>query len=264
MVDGGPPRGRVLAVVPTLGERVDTLGAALASLRSSGVACTIVVVAPVDAQHARLVAEEHGAVLVDDPRSGLSAAVNAAIRAAGPEEYFAWIGDDDLVRPGGLSTLVALLDRHRDAVAAYGACEYIDEADRVLGTSRAGRWASRVLPWGPNLIPQPASLSRLSAMAEAGSYDESLRYAMDLDMFLRLRRLGPLVATSRTVAAYRWHPDAITVANRDLSLREADGIRLRYVPTRIRPLAPLWSLPIRGVMTVVSSQLSRRARRAAA
>ena len=50
-------------------------------------------------------------------------------------------------------------------------------------------------------------------MVAAGGYDESLRFAMDLDMFLRLRSRGRFVSTPRTVASYRWHPDALTVAN---------------------------------------------------
>ena len=50
--------------------------------------------------------------------------------------------------------------------------------------------AHRIQPWGPNLVPQPSSLTRLDALVAAGGYDESLRYAMDLDTFLRLATAG--------------------------------------------------------------------------
>ena len=130
--------GAVLAVVPTLGERTDTLGAALASIRAQeGVTTTLVVVVPPQATQARDIAAEHGALIVDDPKRGLSAAVNVGIDAAGDEAYFSWIGDDDELRPDGLRTLVDLIERE-SAVVAFGACEYMAGDNRVFAVSRAG------------------------------------------------------------------------------------------------------------------------------
>lgn len=251
----------VLAVVPTLGERVDTLGPALASIRSQeGVTTTLVVVVPPAAEQARRIAENYGAVVVDDPKRGLSAAVNVGIATSNGEAYFAWIGDDDELHPEGLRTLVDMLEDDPRAVVAFGACDYMDDEGRIFAVSRAGRWARRVLAWGPDLIPQPASLTRLSAMRAVGPYDETLKYVMDLDMFLRLRRQGRYLSTGMRVAKYRWHPDALTVANRDASISEGDGVRRRHLPKPVRPLAVLWERPVRLAINVVSSQLSRQAR----
>lgn len=263
MAEGAPARrGSILAVLPTLGDRVDTLGPALSSLRdqAGGIECTIVVVVPAEAAEARRLAQDHDAVVVDDPRRGLSAAVNAGIAAAEGETYFAWIGDDDAMRPDGLATLVALLERNPRAVVAFGGCDYMDVDDRVFAVSRLGPLATRVLRWGPDLIPQPASLTRLDALRHAGDYDESLRFVMDLDMFLRLRRQGPFVSTRRSVARYRWHPDALTVANRGLSVSEAEKVKRRHLPARLRPFASAWELPVRVAINVVSRRLSDRAR----
>jgi GT2 family glycosyltransferase len=254
----------VLAIVPTLGERIDTLGAALASIRAQeGVETTLVVVVPARATEARRVAAEYGAVIVDDPRRGLSAAVNVGIETANGESYFLWIGDDDELRSDGLRTLLELIERE-SAVVAFGACEYMDDTNRVFAVSRAGDWATRVLAWGPDLIPQPASLTRLDDMRAVGLYDESLRFVMDLDMFLRLRRRGRFVSTARAVASYRWHPDALTVANRGVSIAEAESVKRRHLPARLRPIAPVWDVPVRIAITLVSWRLSQQARRAAA
>lgn len=252
----------VLAVVPTLGERVDTLGRALTSVRSQeGVRTRLVVVVPAAADEARRIAEDHDAVVVDDPKRGLSAAVNAGIAAANGEVYFAWIGDDDELHPNGLRTLVSMLEDDPGAVVAFGACDYMDDEGRVFAVSRAGKWARRVLAWGPDLIPQPASVTRLSAMRAVGPYDEALKYVMDLDMFLRLRKQGRYLATQTRVAKYRWHPDALTVANRDASISEADRVRRRHLPTPVRPLALVWERPVRLAISLVSAQLSKRARK---
>lgn len=257
-------RGTVLAVVPTLGERTDTLGAALASIRSQeGVDTTLVVVVPPAATQAREIAESYGAIIVDDPKRGLSAAVNEGIAAAIHEAYFSWIGDDDELRPGALQALVDLIES-QDAVVAFGACDYMDDKNRVFAVSRAGDWATKVLSWGPDLIPQPASLTRLDDLRAVGPFDESLRFVMDLDMFLRLRKRGRFVSTPRTVAAYRWHPDALTVANRGLSIAEAEKVKRRHLPAPLRRLSPAWDLPVRTAITVVSRRLSHQARAASA
>jgi glycosyltransferase involved in cell wall biosynthesis len=253
--------GPVLAVVPTLGERTDTLGAALSSIRAQvGVDATLVVVAPPGAGDARRIAAEHNAVIVDDPRRGLSAAVNAGIDAATTEQYFSWIGDDDELCLGGLRALVDLID-DTGAVVAFGACAYMDNDNRVFAVSRAGRWARRILAWGPDLIPQPASITRLDDIRAVGPFDESLRFVMDLDMFLRLRRRGRFASTQQTVAKYRWHPDALTVANRGVSIAEAESVKRRFLPAALRPVASLWETPVRWAITVVSGRLSHRARR---
>lgn len=254
----------MLAVVPTLGERTDTLGPALESLvQQEGPVCRVVVVAPPTATQAREIAAAAGAEVVDDPRRGLSAAMNAGLAARRGEDYLAWIGDDDAMAPDGLRTLADMLDRDTSAVVAFGACEYMNADDEVFAVSRAGGLATRVLRWGPDLIPQPASLSRLDAMEAVGLYDESLRFVMDLDMFLRLRSQGRFLSTGRTVARYRWHPDALTVANRGPSISEAELVKRRHLPGWARPVAPVWEVPVRAAIGVVSARLSTRARRPA-
>ena len=102
---GGAPS--VLVVVPTLGERVETLRASLASVRAQrGVSIHLVVVVPETATDARGIARDLGATVVDDPRRGLSAAVNAGIAARSGESFYAWLGDDDLLADSGLTSPV--------------------------------------------------------------------------------------------------------------------------------------------------------------
>ena len=255
----------VLVVVPTLGERIETLEESLASVRAQeGVDAHLVVVVPDAAVEARVIAVKHGATLVSDPRRGLSAAVNAGIAARRGEEFYAWLGDDDLLVPDGLATLSRLLQADPRTVVAYGACPYIDERGRTVTVSRAGDLAARILAWGPDLVPQPASLTRVTALEKAGVYDESLRFAMDLDMFLRLKRRGAFLSTKEETAAFRWHADSLTVANRGLSLAESEKVKRRYLRPGLRPFSPLWDVPVRVATKVAARQVNARARKVAA
>ena len=252
----------MLVVLPTLGTRLDTLATALHSVREQAdVDVRVVVVVPRDRADARALVTQAGAEVVDDPGRGLSAAVNAGVAARLDEELFAWLGDDDLLEPRGLRTLVTLLDQAPHAVVAYGGCRYIDPCGRLIGVSRVGRVASAILGFGPDLVPQPASLTRLSALTSAGDYDESLHFAMDLDMFLRLRRRGPFVCTREEVASFRWHADSLTVSNRALSLAESEKVKHRYLSPAARGIAPLWDLPVRAATHLAARRVSALAER---
>jgi len=240
---------RVLVVLPTMGDRLDTLAETLASVdeQRRTTPLTLVVVAPPSATQAQALALSHGAVVVEDPGRGISHAINLGIAAARVETYYAWIGDDDLFRPGALRTLSAMLDDDPTAALAHGACDYIDPAGRTLVTNRAGRLAHLLLPWGPDLVPHPGSLIRLDAMHRAGLFDTDLRYAMDLDLFLSIRRHGRFLSTRQTVSAFRWHPDSLTV------------VKTRHLPRALRPLSPLWHLPVRWASARAARSLSQRA-----
>ncbi|MEP6665643.1 MAG: glycosyltransferase [Nocardioidaceae bacterium] len=253
--------GKILVVLPTLGDRLSTLEETLESIdeQRAQVNLQLVVILPASATEARKLAASQGACLVDDPRKGISHAINLGVETATDEQYYAWIGDDDLFRVGGLHTLRTLMEESPANVVAFGGCDYIDPAGRTIVTNRAGKSAQWLQPWGPNLIPHPGSIIRIADMREVGLFDTDLKYAMDLDMFLKLRHRGTFVATKSVVAAFRWHPESVTVGNRRASSRESEQIKLRYLPTGLRPVSPLWSVPVRIAAAYAARSISKRA-----
>lgn len=256
-------RSDILVVLPTLGDRLDTLEETLQAIevQREDVALTLVLVAPQSAAEARELASRFGAVLVDDPKAGISAAINRGLAARDGEEYYAWIGDDDLFRPGGLQTLQDMLDSDQRAVLAYGGCDYIEPSGNTVAVSNAGWLAKVLLPWGPDLIPHPGAMIRLDALEAIGGFDESLNYAMDLDAFLRLRSHGSFIWTRRSVSAFRWHPDSLTVSNRLDSSRESEAVKNRHLPRSMRRLSVVWDYPVRWASAYAARRISARARR---
>ena len=251
----------ILVVLPTLGDRLDTLAETLDAVDGQRVdaSLTLVVVAPAKATAARALAKKHGAVIVDDPGTGISEAINCGLRARDGEEFYAWMGDDDLFRPHGLATLLSILRSRPDAVLAFGGCDYIDPQGRTLAVSNAGKLAPFLLPWGPDLIPHPGTMVRLDALEEIGGFDVDLRYSMDLDAFLKLRRFGKFAFTRQSVSAFRWHPDSLTVSNRKMSSLESEAVKRRHLPVLLRPVSYLWSYPIRWASAVAAKGINARA-----
>ncbi len=253
---------QILVVLPTLGNRLDTLEQTLASieLQRSEVSLTLVVVTPNSATEARQLAERYESVLVDDPGVGISEAINSGLRARDGEEFYAWIGDDDLFLPSGLSRLHQILMSSPKAVLAFGGCHYIDHAGTTLAISNAGRLAISLLPWGPNLIPHPGTMVRLDALEAIGGFDPKLTYAMDLDAFLSLRKYGKFAFTRRSVSAFRWHAESLTVSNRRQSSLESERVKRSHLPIFLRPVSYVWSYPIRWASAFAASRVSARAR----
>lgn len=254
-----PPYGpKVLMVVPTLGERPGLLRLSLTSIRAQdGVDLDLVLVAPPSPPISEI-GREFGGRVVEDPRRGLSAALNVGIEAAGPDStYFGWLGDDDLLRPGALKTCTQALQARPDAVLAYGWCDYINADGTIFFVSRAGKWADRTIRFGPNLLPQPGSLMRLDLVKRVGGVDETLKYSMDLDLFLKLRQHGPFISVPQTLAAFRWHDDSLTVSQEKKSLDESDQVRRRYLPRLASLSWPIWRWPFRWSLTAVKFVVKR-------
>ena len=251
---------RVLIVVPTLGQRLDYLGKCLESIASQGVDVEIALVAPVTPEITAL-AERFGASVTADPGS-LTKAINAGIsaRLAG-HEFVNWLGDDDLLTPGSLKLTIAALDANSSAVVSYGACRYIDADDHELWVSKAGPWASRILSWGPDLIPQPGMLVRSDAWRTVGGVDESYRFAFDLELLLKLKRLGTLIDVGEVVSCFRWHADSLTVGDRTTNIAESERAKRASLGPVARKLCWTWEGPVRVATRFAANEVSRRARK---
>ena len=251
----------MLLVVPTLGQRPEHLRACLASISQQGEAVQTLIVSP-DVPVVRALADEFAATWIQDPGSQ-TAAINTGVRAAPASvRYVNWLGDDDLLEPGSVSVTMRAMEATPEATVAYGSCRYIDDEGHPLWVNSAGPWASRILGWGPDLIPQPGMLVRLDAWRAVGGLDETYRFAFDLDLLLKLKRLGPLIDVGQVVSSFRWHPDSLTVGDRDTNLAESERAKRNALSPRARSLAWLWEGPVRIATRVAAHEVNRRAARA--
>lgn len=237
----------ILVVMATLGQRPELLKLTLESIASQNIKnLDITFIYPLKNKETTRLAKQYNATMIDDPGS-MTAAVNAGIQTASAKhKYVTWIGDDDLLTPNSLQASITALESNEDAVVTFGYCDYIDGKGDYLFTSKAGRLAPWIMKWGPNLVPLPGAVFRLSTLQSMDyMFDESLKYAMDLDMFLRLQRVGKLVNVKQTVSSFRWHATSTTVANRKASLAETEMIKRRNLSPYLRWVSPLWEVPVR-------------------
>lgn len=250
---------RVLAVVPSLGERLETLQRTLASIHGQqGVAVdTVLVVRRATAALDRLAAD-CGVRLIEDA-GHISAAVNAGFALAGDaHRYVFWLGDDDQLRPGALASATAALERDASAVVCFGNCDYVDIGGATLFSRRPPWQAPLLLQFVPGLIKQEACVFRASAVRIVGGLDVALRYTMDLDLLLKLRRTGRFVRVPRVQAAFCWHRGSLTIANRGASLDEAQAVQRRHARGLARLALAVLQLPMRWLVLSVAARVNSK------
>jgi glycosyltransferase involved in cell wall biosynthesis len=187
---------------------------------------------------------------VSEPDRGQTEAINKGFaRAQG--QILAWLNSDDTYKPGAVSAAVAFMQAHPDVGLVYGAADYIDEQDRVIGHFPVAQTDLHRLRQGYVHIPQQAAFFRADLWRQVGPLDPSFYFAMDYDLWVRLARLAPIQHVPQTWANFRMHHGAKSIAADDrcwpemLRVHYRDGGSVFSVIVAkywIRKLAaPLWN-----------------------
>lgn len=239
--------------MPTLGERADYLQDCLRSIRKIP-NVFIALVAPKEFAQSNPEVKSLTDVIVTDSGAGLAAAINLGVEAL-PEhvEFFNWLGDDDLINASGFLELECVISRKPSIAAVFGICKFIDADGQVFGISRFGPLATTLLKVGPNYIPQPATLFRKSSFIEVGGLETSLGLAFDLDLFLKLGKVGQVKFVEMLAASYRWHASSLSSSLRVASRRESRTVRAKHLPKTLFALSALWEAPQEFIASRYSS-----------
>ena len=244
--------------MPTLGTRPDFLRQSLASIRLAGSA-TIHIIAPESAKLVTVLDPSSYDALIIDPGMGLSAAIDAGLRSFPSNiKYINWLGDDDLLTRGSLDHALSVLVGNPGTALVYGGCEYIDGGGKSLWLNKSGSFAKYLMRCGPQLIPQPGALMRRDSYEKIGGLDYQYKWAFDLDLMIRLSRVGKLQFTPQTLAKFRWHDGSLSVGGRIGSVVEASEIRIAALPKTLCPISSLWECPIRWAIMQAGRRLTLR------
>jgi glycosyltransferase involved in cell wall biosynthesis len=258
---------KVGIVVPTLGKRQEYLEQCLSSIKQATASTSesfVVMVAPSSFDASKYLAEGSVHQLVEDPGSGLAGAINAGFAAMPKEiEYINWLGDDDLLTPGSLRSTSTVLDQEPNTVMVFGACDYVDGEGNVVWKNPSGPYATALLRFGPDLIPQPGALFRKSSFLEVGGLDTNYAWAFDFDLFIKFSKIGKLSYLNSTLANFRWHPTSLSVEFRKKSVAEASTVRVAHLPAFVRPLSILWEYPVRQATLIAGNRVTANAKKKA-
>lgn len=156
----------------------------------------------------RCVAEKDRRVrVVTQANGGIVKALNRGVAEA-EGDFIARMDADDVSHPTRLSRQYAVACADPSVVVLGGDCDVIDENGASLGTRRFPTDPARVLRTilnGANPIAHPTVLVRKDALLRVGAYRERFRHAEDVDLWLRLSRLGTIRTIGEVVLSLRKH-----------------------------------------------------------
>ena len=244
-------------VVPTLGSRPEYLLEALESIRNAG-KCFIVIVAPIQANVDKTIDRSFFDELVEDPMQGLVEAINTGVRALPQQiEYFNWLGDDDTLALNSLLMSSSPLENDPEIVCVFGMCQYVNKDGQPIYKNKSGRFAVPLLKFGPQLIPQPGALFRKTSFNKVGGLDPNYKCAFDLDLLLKLKKIGKIHYIPHQLSSFRWHSDSLSVGSRSVSVREARTIRQKNLSWFFRTFSPVWEFPLAKLIYFAGTVLTK-------
>lgn len=168
--------------------------------------------------------------LLNDVRGGVSRAMNEGIRAATGDIIAHLHGDDYFLYPSTISTVVEAFQEHQATWLIGQHVKEINGQMQHLLEPRPPYTYSRLLAGGIN-VPHVATFVRRRLFEEMGLFDESLKYSMDWDLWLRLGYKYPPTMIEDELSVFREHAGSLSSATPQSKLkarREEFQVRMRY------------------------------------
>lgn len=172
---------------------------------------------------------------ISEPDRGQSEAINKGWKRA-TGEILAWLNSDDIYLPGAISKAVTYLQSHPDVGLVYGDGFHISEEGQALGRFPSEPFSKDRLK-ETCFIAQPGAFMRRSVIEQVGWVQESLRYCMDYDLWIRISKRYQLQYVPIPMASIRLHTECKTVKDRAATYAET----VRMLKFNYGYAAPKWS-----------------------
>ncbi len=166
---------------------------------------------------------------VSEPDRGQSHAINKGLDQ-GTGVIFAWLNSDDMLLPDALWRVAKAYQKQPEAAAWVGTCHLIRADGRII-KSEAPRGLNRdsLADWFyGGFFFQPSCFFSAQVWQTIGGVDESLKFAMDVDLALRLAEQGEYVKLPDALSAAIIHDDAKTQALRPEMHAEIMYVQIKY------------------------------------
>lgn len=244
-------------IIPTLGKDLNLLERAVESVLNQTRTTSVLLVAPPRAQNlANWALKRDLEICFDNDFGTVSDAINCGVAQIEKRncKYFIFLGDDDLLLPNAVFNLEKVLKSKskwskKRIVASFGYCWYVSSDGETIFENRAPVGLLKILKFIPNVIPHPGALMYVSDWRKLGGFDPSLRFAPDLDYWLRLKDLGRFARVSSPMSYFGWG-SGLTSTRRSESILEAKLVRRRYLSW--------WELPVYWLLEPISVFLGEK------
>jgi len=163
---------------------------------------------------------------VSERDGGQAQAINKGWKHAGGE-VLAWINSDDIYLPGSVAKAVSYLADHQQVGMVYGEGYHIDVDGRIVERYPTEKFDADRLG-DTCYICQPTTFIRRSVIEKVGPVDESLRFCMDYDLWIRISQQSVIDYLPDYIAHSRLHEESKTIKQAVPRAREALDMLYRH------------------------------------
>ncbi len=167
-----------------------------------------------------------------DVGGGISRAMNQGIEAASGDIIAHLHSDDYYKDPGVLATVQRAFEQAQSAGKpvdwVYGNIQILKDG-KMVPPYAMPVFSYRAFVSGRSSIPHPAVFVRKSAFERVGVFDETLKYAMDIDLWLRLGATSQPAMIDQPLTVFRDHAGSVSSANRLKARQEEFNVRRRHM-----------------------------------
>jgi glycosyltransferase involved in cell wall biosynthesis len=172
-----------------------------------------------------------------EPDGGQSDAINKGLRRA-TGDLVAWLNADDLLLPHALERVAQAYAKNDRAPFYFGNGLRID----AQGATKSEFFPSvpvtfdrEALIYGLNYVLQPSTFMRRAALLECGWLDETLRWGMDTDLWIRLSAAGQPAFVEGLLSASREYGETKTSTGMFERVEELRRIAERHSGAAMTP-----------------------------
>jgi glycosyltransferase involved in cell wall biosynthesis len=164
---------------------------------------------------------------------GISRAMNQGIAAA-RGEYIAHLHSDDYYASDDVLAQVAERFAAEQVDWVFGKVQVLKDGE-LAQPHPMYPFSFRSFAAGRAFVSHPAVFIRRAVFGQVGMFDEQLKYAMDIDLWLRLGQVARPAMIDQPLTVFRDHAGSVSSANAAKARQEEFRVRLRYM--RRAPIA---------------------------
>jgi len=172
---------------------------------------------------------------VSEKDRGQTDAINKGLRRA-TGQVLAYLNSDDFFLPHAFHYVSQAYQAHPDAGLYTGNGLVVDgHKEQARLYMREIGYSYESLLRGSCYLLQPSTFINRKAWAKAGEFDDSLRFAMDLDYWLRVGKDFDVVLMNEPLSAWRMHEDIKTANGGMVRWNELWRVYRKYTADQITP-----------------------------